>query len=260
MIIGFIQTSPEFGKRDTNFEEVRRLASGLKADLLVLPELFAAGYAFTSREEAWSLGEGADGPTAEFLKGLAADIGGAVAAGFPEREGDDLYNSSMLADRSGVLGVYRKIHLFAREKLWFAPGNRPFAVYRLPQAMVGMMVCFDWVFPEAARSLALAGAQVIAHPANLVLPYCQEAMKTRCLENRVFAVTANRTGTEERGEDNLTFTGASQITGCDGAIMFRSDTENAGVHTLEIDPVDAYDKRLTPYNDLFEDRRTDLYL
>jgi len=69
---------------------------------------------------------------------------------------------------------------------------------------VGMMVCFDWAFPEVARALALKGADLIGHPANLVLTYCQQAMVTRCIENLVFAVTANRYGTEERPHGELT--------------------------------------------------------
>ena len=81
------------------------------------------------------------------------------------------------------------------------------------------MICFDWFFPETARSLALLGADIIAHPANLVLPYCQKAMITRCLENRVFAVTANRIGQEKRGEDDFQFTGASQIISYDGKVL-----------------------------------------
>jgi len=259
MIIGYVQTSPEFGKKERNFKQVLELTEGVKADLLVLPELFASGYTFISRQEVSDLSEPVEGPTGAFLRELAARTGGAVVAGFPEKSGDLFYNSSMLVDASGVLGVYRKIHLFAREKEWFAPGDRPFAVYRLPDAVVGMMICFDWIFPEAARSLALLGAQVIAHPANLVLPYCQEAMKTRCIENRVFAVTANRLGREKRGKDDLTFTGASQITRCGGAVIWRADTDNSGVRTLEIEPSDAYDKHVTRYNDVFVDRRTDLY-
>ncbi len=259
MIAGYIQSSPEFGKRESNFEQVRRLARGIRADLLVLPELFATGYAFTSREEARALGETVHGPTAAFLRKLAADTGGAVAAGFPELEGDNLYNSAMLVTASGVLGVYRKVHLFARETELFTPGNRPFAVFRLPEAVVGLMVCFDWIFPEAARSLALLGAQVIAHPANLVLPYCQEAMKTRCLENRVFAVTANRIGRERRGEEDLVFTGMSQITGCSGEVLYRAHADTIEIKTLDIDPNTANDKRVTRYNDILADRRPWLY-
>jgi len=259
MIVGYIQTSPEFGKREFNFEQTHLLTRGIRADLLVLPELFATGYAFTSREEARALGEKVHGPTAAFLRKLATDTGGAVAAGFPELDGDNLYNSAMLVTASGVLGVYRKVHLFARETEWFTPGNRPFTVFRLPEAVVGLMVCFDWIFPEAARSLALLGAQVIAHPANLVLPYCQEAMKTRCLENHLFAVTANRIGREQRGEDDLTFTGMSQITGCSGEILCRADREKIEIKTLEIDQNTAYDKRVTRYNDILADRRPGLY-
>jgi len=121
------------------------------------------------------------------------------------------------------------------------------------------MICFDWIFPETTRILALKGADVICHCANLVLPYCQEAMVTRCLENRVFAVTANRTGTETRGEKSLHFTGKSQITGPDGSILYRAGeaTEECGV--VEIDPTLARNKVINPYNDAFGSRRNEYY-
>ncbi|MBN2049999.1 MAG: nitrilase [Spirochaetales bacterium] len=260
MIVGYVQTSPAFGLQEKNFRQVEELTGGIKADLLVLPELFATGYAFTSREEALSLGEGTGGPTAAFLQSLAERTGGAVAAGFPEKDGIRLYNAAMLVSEVGVLAVYRKIHLFAREKFVFDPGDRPFAVYPLPSCAVGLMICFDWAFPEAARSLALQGAQVIAHPANLVTPYCQEAMRTRCLENRLFAVTANRIGSEKRGEQDLTFTGMSQVTGCKGEVLHRGDNTGTEVRLVELDPAAALDKNLTPLNHLLDDRRPELYL
>ena len=78
---------------------------------------------------------------------------------------------------AGVKAVYRKLHLFEREQEWFAPGNLPLAVHRVGRARVGMLICFDWRFPEAARVLALQGADVIAHPSNLVFENAQEAMR-----------------------------------------------------------------------------------
>jgi predicted amidohydrolase len=122
-----------------------------------------------------------------------------------------------------------------------------------------MMICFDWFFPESARTLALKGAQIIAHPANLVMPYCQNAMVTRALENHVYAVTANRTGKESLGEKTLTFTGASQITDPKGRILFQAGQKSPVVHTETIDPKKANDKHISYRNHIFNDRRTKMY-
>ena len=92
-----------------------------------------------------------------------------------------------------------------------------------------MIICFDWIFPEVCRNLALKGAQIMVHPSNLVLPYGQQAMVTRCLENRVYAITANRIGTETRGSDHFVFTGRSQITSVDGTILSSAPEDASNV-------------------------------
>ncbi len=259
MLIGYVQSDPVFGDKRASFGRVDALCAGVRADLLVLPELFATGYTFESAEEAAGLAERADGETAGYLRGLADRTGGAVVAGFAETDGRRVYNSALLADSRGVIGCYRKVHLFNREKLWFSPGAGSFPVFRVGEVSVGLMICFDWIFPEAARTLALGGADIIAHPANLVLPYCQGAMRTRCLENRLFAITANRVGTEERGGDSFTFTGASQVTSPLGEVLASAPPEGTRVEVVEIDPAQARDKRLNPYNDLLGDRRPECY-
>jgi predicted amidohydrolase len=121
------------------------------------------------------------------------------------------------------------------------------------------MICFDWIFPEAARTLALRGAEVIAHPVNLVLPYCQEAMKTRCIENRVYAVTANRIGREQRGVDDFTFTGASQITSTRGKVLSSGPVDSEHRDIVEIDVSEAREKSINPFNHLLSDRRPEFY-
>ena len=121
------------------------------------------------------------------------------------------------------------------------------------------MICFDWVFPEVARTLALQGADLLCHPANLVLTFCQKAMLTRCLENSVFAVTANRTGIEIRPRGKLAFTGQSQITGPQGKVIVRSNSESQELILCEIDIESARDKSITDNNDLFIDRRPEYY-
>jgi len=124
---------------------------------------------------------------------------------------------------------------------------------------VGMMICFDWIFPEVVRILALEGAEIICQPANLVLPWCQRAMVTRAIENRIFIVTANRIGREKRGERELKFTGGSQITGHEGELLLQASLEGEEVGIVDLDPSIARDKAITQENDLFSDRRPDLY-
>ena len=135
------------------------------------------------------------------------------------------------------------------------PGDTGFSVFEHRGAAIGMMICFDWYFPESARTLALRGAQIIAHPSNLVLPHCQTAMVTRCLENRVFAITTNRYGTETLGEKRLTFTGASQLVNPKGERLLKAPVAGDRVLFAEIDPSLADDKRPTSRNHLLNDRR-----
>ena len=260
MIIGYVQTDPIFGEKEQNFLQIENLLKDKKADLIVLPELFATGYTFLSKEEAVNLAEGLDGITANFLKKIAKITNAVIVGGFVEKGNNNkIYNSAMLVSKTDLIGVYRKIHLYYKEKLWFSPGDKQIKVYEINNFKVGMMICFDWIFPETARTLALLGADIVAHSANLVLPYCQKAMITRCLENRVFAVTSNRIGQEARGEDNFTFTGGSQIISYNGDILSSAPEDNVYVDFAEIELEKAQDKKLNEFNDLLADRRPDYY-
>jgi len=259
MKIGYVQTSPAFGDKQKNFEEVRRLARGVKADLLVLPELFGSGYAFTSREEAEARAEIADGPTAPVLKELSQQTSAVVVAGYIEKDRGRLYNAALVVSGNIVIDSYRKIHLFNKEKLWFDAGDKPLRVYDINDVKTGVMICYDWMFPEVCRTLALQGMQVLAHPSNLVMPWCQRAMVTRCLENRIFAVTANRVGEENRGEDHFVFTGASQITAADGSILSSAPVSESYLAVVEADVNQAVDKDINAYNNVISDRRTEFY-
>ena len=121
MKVGYIQNAPIFGAKEKNFEGVCSLLSGVKADLLVLPELFATGYTFTSKEEAKEMAETNHGQTADFLKELSELTGATMVGGFVETDKDNIYNSSLIVSNGEVLDTYRKIHLFNKEKLWFTP-------------------------------------------------------------------------------------------------------------------------------------------
>ena len=121
------------------------------------------------------------------------------------------------------------------------------------------MICFDWAFPESARILALKAADIICHPSNLVLPFCHDAMVTRCIENRVFAATANRVGEEQRGgKDRLRFNGQSQVVDPAGNILFRLQQEETE-RVVAIKAGQARDKKITLHNDLLRDRVPSLY-
>lgn len=262
--VGFAQTAPVFGDLSGNLERAHRIAEGAPAfDLLVFPELFSTGYLFLDRAEARSAAEDPDGRSVSFLRDLARRRGAWVCGGFAERAGGQVYNAAALAGPGGEVHVYRKVHLFDRETECFDPGDRPPGCRTLRlgarELRIGMMICFDWFFPETARCLALDGADLLLHPSNLVLPFCQEAMRTRCLENRVYAVTANRSGADRRGAETLSFTGSSQITGPRGEVLVRADAQGECVEVVSVDPARARDKRVTPRNDLFGSRRPGMY-
>ena len=116
-----------------------------------------------------------------------------------------------------------------------------------------------WVFAEVSRNLALQGADIICHPSNLVLSYCQQTMLTRSLENRVFSITANRTGLEKRPHGELKFTGKSQIVAPNGDLLYRAASQRENIYIMDIDPSNARDKSITALNDVLEDRRPEYY-
>jgi predicted amidohydrolase len=260
MRIGFLQFDIAFGKKDQNFETVTRLIQNEHADLWVFPELFNTGYLFTSYDEVENLSEDIpNGKTSEFLVNLAKKYNCTIVAGLAEKENNHFYNSAIVVRQNKVIGTYRKIHLFADEKKWFAPGNLPYQVWDIGEAKIGVMICFDWIFPEAARTLALRGADIVCHPSNLVLPFCQDAMIIRCIENRIFAVTSNRIGREKRNGFEMHFTGASQIIGHRGEILNRAKEKDEITYVVDIDPILARDKNITKNNNIFTDRRLQMY-
>jgi 5-aminopentanamidase len=261
MKVGYFQFDPVFGEIKRNLDFVSERLAKVECDLLVLPELFNTGYQFASADEAKDLSEEIPtGLTTSRLMELASARQMHVVAGLAERAGERLYNSAVLVGPVGLVGRYRKTHLFFEETLWFTPGDTGFPVYDIGVARVGLMVCFDWYYPESARTLALKGADVIAHPSNLVLPHCPDAMITRCLENRVFAVTCNRIGSEERGgKKKLTYIGNSEVISPAGEILARAKPDQVELKIIDIDPTQSRQKRITPYNDLLADRRPDQY-
>jgi predicted amidohydrolase len=259
MRVGYIQTSPIFGDKNANFKQVKSLIGTEIADIIVLPELFATGYTFISKEEAFKFSERCDEDTYAFMHEISKQTKAVIVGGFIEKEQNKIFNSAMIVSPNGFEGTYRKLHLYYKEKLWFSPGNHQLSIIEINNVKLGVMICFDWIFPEVARTLAIKGADIIAHPSNLVLPYCQKAMITRCLENRVYAITANRIGEENRGNDYFMFTGNSQITAYNGEVISSAPVNKVFADFVNIDIIQARNKKLNDLNDIFKDRRQELY-
>ena len=260
MKVGYYQFRPSFGKVRKNVKKVINALQDAKADLIVLPELAFTGYHFRDRNELKTLAEDPEkSSTIESLVELCQQKKFHLVTGFAEENKDNIFNSALLIGPEGVVHTYRKLHLFNEEKNYFDKGNTPLQVNVVNDVKIGMLVCFDWVFPETIRALTLQGAEVIAHPSNLILAFCQEAMITRCLENRVFAVTTNRFGSDKRPHGELRFTGKSQIVGPGGLLINRAASQREALFVTEIDPAQSQNKNITALNDLIADRRPEYY-
>jgi beta-ureidopropionase len=268
MRLAIVQNRPEFADSEGN---AARLVSLMEAEaaerhldppvFYVLPELCCTGYQFKSRGEALSLAESAEGgKSLDILFAASRRLDAAIAIGFAERGGGEgLYNSSILIGPDGPIGLYRKTHLFYKEKTIFDPGDTGFRVFDWRGIRIGLAICFDWFFPESFRTLALRGADIIAHSANLVLPFCQRADFARAVENRVYVLTANRTGAEERDGECLAFSGESVALSPTGEYLLRLPIVGEARGSVDFDPGLARSKRVNAHNDLFADRRPEFY-
>lgn len=265
MKIAFAQFAPTYLQPEENRHAAHTLLAGHDFDLVVLPELFTSGYFFRSASDVVDVAEPIPGPTTNRLIEWASTLNCAIVAGMAETADDQYYNSAVVVDPSGLRGSYRKVHLFNEEKRWFTPGDLGFPVFDMTTAsgetyVLGVMICFDWYFPESARTLALRGADVIAHPSNLVLPHCPNSMPIRARENHVFTITANRYGAESKNGETLTFIGESSMCAPDGTVLHRAPADGDLVSVAEINPHDARSRSINAYNDIFADRRPDQYV
>ncbi|MBM2830260.1 MAG: hydrolase protein [Gammaproteobacteria bacterium] len=260
MRVGYYQFRPLFGKIRRNLDKIVKTLGDVSADLIVLPELAFTGYYFRDREEVKTLAEDpGHSSTIDSLAALCRHRNFHLIAGFAEKHRDKYFNSAVLIGPNGIEHIYRKLHLFNEEKNWFDDGDIYLQINPIQDAKIGIMVCFDWAFPEVTRVLALQGADIICHPSNLVLAYCQQAMLTRCLENKVYAITTNRFGVDKRPHGSLKFTGRSQIVAPGGTLIHRAQSQREELYIMEIDPALARDKSITALNEVLADRRPEYY-
>jgi predicted amidohydrolase len=232
------------------------------ADIIVLPELVSSGYVLSSAAEAASV---AITPQDALFSAWAAEAarGGAVVIGGFCEQGDDgnLYNSAAVVDGTGVLGVYRKSHLWDREKLYFQPGAQPPCVFDTHLGRIGVLICYDLEFPELTRMLALAGAELLAVPANWPLverpagerpPEVTIAMAAARI-NHVFVACCDRTLTEREQQ----WTAGTHIIDDSGWVLAKVEGEGAAV--ADVDLSRAHHKSFSTFVHAFQDRRPELY-
>jgi 5-aminopentanamidase len=260
------QLAPRIGDLEGNRERAAAAiieAARAGADLVVLPELCTSGYVFADAREARSLAEPVNGPSVRRWRALADEHKLTVVAGLCELDDDGLVrNSAVVIDAGELRAVYRKSHLWDREKLCFEPGSSPPPVVETKSGFVGVAVCYDAFFPELMRMLSVAGADVIAVPMNApVLAPPLEPLPadliTACASaqvNRVFVAQADRTGTE-RGVD---WVGASVIVDPDGR-MLTAKAPGEALLTATVELSRARDKAFGERNDVLRDRRPELY-
>jgi len=258
MKIATVQFKPALNDLSQTIESLSHLLPQCaSAKIVVLPELCNSGYNFEDKQIAWESSETI--PNSQFIKYLsehAAKNDQYIVSGFNERLGDFLYNSSILVGPQGYIGKYQKLHLFMNEQDFFEAGIEGIPVFDLGFCKLGMLVCFDWMFPEVWRTLALKGADLIAHPSNLVLPgFAQQAIPIHALINKLYIATANRIGQEGQ----LTFTGMSTIADPNGKVLYQAAQTEVAVQITNIDLSVARNKWITPRNHALEDRRPDQY-
>ncbi len=265
--VGIIQSNPHLLDIEKSCRDLTPQLAALANDgaqLVVMPELASSGYCFKNKDQLDSVSETNDGkgPFLSWIKAKAAEHDFAIVTGYPEKAANaEVFNSAALIDRHGVIGNYRKLHLFNHEKELFTPGDLGVPVFDYAGVKIAILICFDWAFPEVWRSAALAGAEIIAHPANLVLPWAQTACQGHALCNRTFIATANRVGCEKSWRDNqqITFTGGSQLLNTEAQQLISGPTDACWQQLAEINLTAARDKSIKQYNDLFSDRRPDCY-
>ena len=268
-----VQCDPQVGleNKDKNLTRTLELvtqAADRGANLVVLPELVNTGYSFATREEAYAHAEELTGPTVRAWTDLARTRGIHLVGGFTEVDGVRLFDTAVLIGPDGLIGHYRKTHLWHREKLVFTPGDLGFPVFDTRIGRIGLLICWDIWFPEVARLLAVQGADVICSVNNWVWTppplfddagRCMAAYLTMTAShvNHLPIIAADRVG-EERGAK---FLGCSLITGTNGWPASEVATpEGETIVYAELDLMASRSAAIwNELNDLPRDRRADLY-
>ena len=232
--------------------------------LTVFPECAVSGYCFESLDEARPFAEPIPGPSTEQMVAVCRRLKVFAVFGLLEADGERIFNACTLVGPDGVVGNYRKVHLpYLGIDMFTTPGDRPFAVHDAGGLRVGMNICYDGAFPEAARVMALQGADLIVLPTNW--PPGSECtsdfvINARALENHVYYAAVNRVGSE-RG---FRFVGKSKICEPNGTVIDEAQHEDEAILYAEVDVERSRNKHLVRVPkkheiDRLADRRPEMY-
>ncbi len=266
------------GERDANVaraEALVREAAAAGARLVLLPELFSTPYFCKDQDpEHFDLAAPVEGhPLLARMSRLAAELGVVLPVSFFERANAAFFNALAMIDGDGrVLGVYRKSHIpdgpGYQEKYYFSPGDTGFRVWTTRVGCVGVGICWDQWFPEAARAMVLMGAELLLYPTAIGSEpqapeldshdHWRRAMQGHAAANMVPVLAANRVGTEVGRTCSVTFYGGSFATDGTGAVLAARGPDEEGVLVVEYD-LDRLARARAAWG-LFRDRRPDLYL
>ena len=265
--VAAVQMEPRIGEVDANLNAIlarlREAAAG-GARLIVFPECALTGYGFDSRDEALPFAEPIPGVSSKEVAAACAELDVHAIYGLLERDGDRLYNATVLVGPRGVVGTYRKIHLpLLGIDRFVDPGDRPLEVLEVEETKVGMCICYDGTFPETARVLTLLGADVLVIATNWPiqsLTTAEHLPATRAIENVIYVMAVDRIG-EERG---CRFAGTSSIADPGGLIVAKAGLDTEEILYAEVDPAISRKKRLVRVPGLYEldriaDRRPRFY-
>ncbi|MBV8915972.1 MAG: nitrilase family protein [Acetobacteraceae bacterium] len=268
--IACIQMEPVIGAKDANIAKSLALvgaAADRGAQLAVLPELCDSGYVFETKEEAFALAEEVTrGKAVRAWQDIAAERSLFVVAGVNERDGDTIYNTAVVIGPAGLAGIFRKVHLWDRENLFFSPGNLGFPVFDTPFGRLATFICYDGWFSESYRCCRLQEADIICIPTNWVpmpgqpdntLAMANILVMAGAHANSVIVAAADRVGTE-RGQP---FLGQSLIVNHMGwpvAGPASRDAEEILLATLDLAGARA-GRQLNEHNDLLQNRRPGMY-
>jgi predicted amidohydrolase len=263
MLITIVQSFPKYADTASNLDFIHRTIDTVEADLLVFPELATSGYFFTEKSHilphalTWN-----ESIELKDIQEKATKSDTILVIGFPEKDGDLFYNSAGIFMPDATKSrVYRKTHLFYKEHLIFEQGNTGFfCVHDVKHdCKIGIMICYDWRFPEAARTLALQGADVIVCPSNLVTTLSGKVFPARAIENKVYVAVANRVGEESLEGEILLFRGESAIYDYLGERIGMASFGNEEIIHAEINPQETRNKAFNSVNDIFKDRKPEMY-
>jgi 5-aminopentanamidase len=249
MRIAGVQMDVEFSAPTRNLERMierlRDAASG-GAELVIFPECVVTGYCFEEQNEALSVAQPIPGATTDRICKACADFNSFALFGTLERDGERIFNTAVLAGPQGILAIYRKIHLpLLGADRFVTYGDRPFAVHTVGSVRVGINICYDANFPEAARCLALLGADLIALPTNWVvgpgsLCTVEHVVNSRAFDNKVYYCAVNRVGVE----GGFKFFGRSKIVDPNGQTIAAIDGDWEAMVYADIDVAQARTKHV----------------